>query len=238
MHVSNRLDKELYLRGFVKSRTVAAELIADGKVNVNGEVCVKASRLVLIDDVVEVHGEQLRYVSRGGLKLEHALNTFGIDLTGKICLDVGASTGGFTDCMLQHGASLVYAVDVGTNQLDSVLRDDGRVVSMERCDIRTAEISEEVEVCAVDVSFISLKLILPYIRSEAVVLVKPQFELGKKHKGVITDMKLQNKIVNDVREFAESIGFRIKDVIESPILGGSGNREFLMYVNWRDKVEK
>jgi 23S rRNA (cytidine1920-2'-O)/16S rRNA (cytidine1409-2'-O)-methyltransferase len=220
----NRLDKELHTRGLVKSRTAAADLITDGKVAINGVVCVKSSREVSDGDLIEIVGELPKYVSRGGLKLEHALDTFGIDLTGKICLDVGASTGGFTDCMLQRGASRVYAVDVGTNQLAPILRDDNRVVSIERCDIRGTTIIPFVNFTAVDVSFISLKLVLPYLCGETVALIKPQFEYGIKHKGVITDNKVQDNIVDDITK-----SFNAKGVIESPILGKGGNKEFLMW---------
>ena len=219
-----RLDKELHLMSLVKSRTAAADLIAEGKVTVNGVICNKPSHLVGENDTVEIVGEMLKYVSRGGLKLQHALDVFGIDLTGKVCLDVGASTGGFTDCMLQSGAVKVYAVDVGSNQLDDKLKQDSRVVSMENCDIRNMEIPK-VDFTAVDVSFISLKLILPVLSGEIISLIKPQFELGKKHKGVITDSKLQDKIVKDITQFANA-----KNVIESPIIGKSGNKEFLMLI--------
>ncbi|MCL2754132.1 MAG: TlyA family RNA methyltransferase [Oscillospiraceae bacterium] len=222
-----RLDKELHGRGLAKSRSVAAELIAGGKVLVGGEVCTKAATLVSESDRLEVT-EQPRYVSRGGYKLEHGLAAFGVDLRGKVCLDVGASTGGFTDCMLQHGASRVYAVDVGRGQLEESLKGDERVISLEQCDIRGFELPEKPEFTAVDVSFISVKLILPYIKSrEAVVLIKPQFELGRKHKGVITDRKLAGKIAEEVAAFA---GAGATKVIESPVIGGSGNREFLMYL--------
>jgi len=237
----NRLDKELHTRGLAKSRTLAAGLIADNLVSVNGVICNKQSNLVNPGDVIEITGDvslsqRLRYVSRGGLKLQHAIDSFGIDLTGKVCLDVGASTGGFTDCMLQHGASRVYAVDTGTGQLDCALLNDSRVISMEKCDIRKAVIPEKVNFTAVDVSFISLKLILPEIGrfgcDSAVLLIKPQFEFGKKHKGVITDRKIQDKIAADIAGFAESLGYCVKQLIDSPLLGGDGNREFLMLANW------
>jgi len=219
-----RLDKELHSRGLAKSRSAAAQLICGGKVRVNGEVCEKSSALICESDFLEV-AEQPRYVSRGGYKLEHALNAFNIDLRGKICLDVGASTGGFTDCMLQHGAAKVYAVDVGTSQLDESLRADARVISLEKHDIRTLELPEKTDFTSVDVSFISLKLILPHIASHAVVLIKPQFELGRKHKGVIADAKLARKIAEEVAAFAGS-----STLIDSPILGKNGNHEFLMEI--------
>jgi 23S rRNA (cytidine1920-2'-O)/16S rRNA (cytidine1409-2'-O)-methyltransferase len=227
----NRLDKELHIRGLTKSRTASSDLILEGKVTVNGKVSVKPSQPIGEDDKLEIIGEQLRYVSRGGLKLEHALSSFEIDLTGKVCLDVGASTGGFTDCMLFHGASRVYAVDVGSNQLHSKLKQDERVISMEQCDIREAllesRLPEKIDFIGVDVSFISVKLVLPVLpeSSDVVALIKPQFEVMKRHKGVITDKKLQDKTVKDIVEFSGG-----KKVIESPILGKSGNREFLMLI--------
>ncbi|MCL2633905.1 MAG: TlyA family RNA methyltransferase [Oscillospiraceae bacterium] len=236
----NRLDKELHLRGLVKSRTAAAELIENGAVSVNGTICRKPSHSVEPYDIISIVGEQPRYVSRGGLKLEHALNEFAINLTGLVCLDVGASTGGFTDCMLQHGAKRVYAVDVGTNQFDADLRNDDRVILMEQYDIRNAKLfekSEKIDFTAVDVSFISLKHILPtFVGANCVrpqniiVLIKPQFELGKKHKGVITDKKIQQGVVDDIRMFAQSLGFTVIGTTVSPIHGGSGNKEFLMYI--------
>ncbi|MCL1788803.1 MAG: TlyA family RNA methyltransferase [Oscillospiraceae bacterium] len=234
-----RLDKELHNRNLAKSRTAAAELIANHVIRVNGEICARISRIVTADDVIEICGDApdtLRYVSRAGLKLEHALRTFGLDLPKKICLDVGASTGGFTDCMIQHGASRVYAVDVGTNQLVDSLKQDERVVSMEQCDIRNAEIPEDVDFIAVDVSFISAKLILPELRkfvktkADAVVLIKPQFELGKRHKGVITNKKTQTQITDDMMKFAEDNAFHVKGLCDSPVIGKSGNREFLMWM--------
>jgi 23S rRNA (cytidine1920-2'-O)/16S rRNA (cytidine1409-2'-O)-methyltransferase len=226
-----RLDKQLHLQGFAKSRTQAAELIKNNSVTVNGTLCSRCSLMVSQGDVIAVVADKQRYVSRGGIKLEYALDCFGFDLTGLVCLDAGASTGGFTDCMLQHSARKVYAVDVGTSQLDPVLRGDKRVISIENCDIRDFVPPERIDFVSVDVSFISLKLILAYIKTNAVVLIKPQFELGKKHslkKGVITDTKLQDSIVRDITEFARNLGFMVKDVVESPIKGGSGNREFLM----------
>ena len=263
----NRLDKELHTRGLAKSRTSAAELVSQKKVAVNGVICTLVSRKVNVEDIIEVVGELPRYVSRGGLKLEYAIEQFEIDLTGKVCLDVGASTGGFTDCMLQKGASRVYAVDVGTAQLASVLSEDERVISIENCDIRTAELPEKVGFAAVDVSFISAKLILPelkrfifsranavganrndlapeqilkatdaYSRANAVILLlKPQFELGKRHKGVVSDPRVQARVVSDMVAFAEEIGFEVGGIVESPILGKSGNREFLIKLGVKPK---
>lgn len=234
-----RLDKELHSRSLAKSRTAACDLITDGKVTVNGEKCVKPSTLVGEEDIIAVVGERPRYVSRGGIKLEHALKTFDVDLSGKVCLDVGASTGGFTDCMLRHGAKKVYAVDVGTSQLSTELSDlvnSGRIISLENCDIRSFVPPEKTDFTAVDVSFISLRIILPYLKSlknmsvngEIITLIKPQFELGKSHKGVITDRKTADKIADEIKTFAEKSGFSVTGFTESPVTGKSGNREFLM----------
>ncbi|MDR0197113.1 MAG: TlyA family RNA methyltransferase [Oscillospiraceae bacterium] len=236
----NRLDKFLAERSLAKSRSAAAELIANNSVAVNGVICKKPSRCVGENDIIEIVGERPRYVSRGGLKLRHALEAFGIDLNGLICLDVGASTGGFTDCMLQEGAKRVYAVDVGTGQLDSSLRADERVVSLERLDIRKADrsvIPAEIDFAAVDVSFISLKLVLPELkrflknRGSAAVLIKPQFELGKKRKNAV-DKAQREKIAADTAAFSKTLGFAVSGVIDSPVPGGSGNREFLMRVDF------
>jgi 23S rRNA (cytidine1920-2'-O)/16S rRNA (cytidine1409-2'-O)-methyltransferase len=239
VYYMTRLDKELHSRGLTKSRSVAADLIAEGKVLVNGILCEKSAHLVFAEDSLEIT-QSPKYVSRGGLKLEHALRTFGVELSGKVCLDVGASTGGFTDCMLQEGASRVYAIDVGTNQLDESLRGDRRVISTERCDIRGAIIPPEVAFTAIDVSFISVKLILPELRKfmrpegEAVVLVKPQFECGIRHKGVITEEKVRKRILDEVRIFTEGLGLDVGGIIKSPILGKGGNQEFLMWVKHED----
>ncbi|MCL1902934.1 MAG: TlyA family RNA methyltransferase [Oscillospiraceae bacterium] len=235
----NRLDKELYRRNLAKSRTTAAELITNNAVTVNGSLCNKVSQAVNEDDIIEISDkviDTLRYVSRAGLKLEQAVLHYNLDLNGKICLDIGASTGGFTDCMLKYGARRVFAVDVGTSQLADSLRRDPRVVSVEQCDIREFIAPVKAEFIAVDVSFISVKLILPKLKeladngADAVVLVKPQFELGRRHKGVITESKVRNKIVDEVATFAKSSGLLVKGLCESSVVGKSGNREYLMWL--------
>lgn len=227
-------------RGLVKSRTLAQNLIKEGNVHINGRICTKASEVVEDSDDIEITGEMPKYVSRGGLKLEKAVSLWEIDLEGAVCLDVGASTGGFTDCMLQKGAKRVYAVDVGTSQLDPKLKDDSRVISLEQTDIRKAEIPEKADFISIDVSFISLKLILPYIKSlwsekgRCVALIKPQFEAGKKYlgkNGVIRDKKLQQSIVEDIKQFCITSGFTVIGTTESAITGGDGNREFLIYLS-------
>ncbi len=231
-----RLDIYLAENNLCKSRTAARELIKSGGVSLNGSVCTKPSQEVSPDDEAEITGERLRYAGRGGLKLEAALERFGLDIAGMECIDIGASTGGFTDCMLQHGAARVYAVDVGTDQLADFLRADSRVVSMERTDIRTAELPQ-ADFIGADVSFISLKLILPHIfrllkpGGRAAALIKPQFEAGRSHlnkKGIVRDEKVRLKIRDELAEFAEGCGFEVLGTSQSPISGGDGNIEYLM----------
>ena len=237
-----RLDVYLSEKNLTKSRAAAAALIKAGAVSVNGKIVEKSAFEVGENDDVKIVGETLKYVGRGGLKLEKALEIGKIDLSGKTCLDIGASTGGFTDCMLQNGAKTVYAVDVGTNQLDEKLRKDARVVSLENTDIRDFFLNSDVDFIGADVSFISLKLVLPHIfrllkkDGKAVVLVKPQFEAGSSSvgrkalskKGVVTDEKARLKIVAEVKNFAEKCGFAVLLTEKSPITGGSGNVEYLM----------
>ncbi len=239
-----RLDVYLTEKGLCKSRTAAQSLIKSSGVSVNGKPCVKPSFEVADGDKVEITGEQLRYVGRGGLKLEGALKVFSLDMSGMVCLDIGSSTGGFTDCMLQNGAKKVYAVDVGTDQLDEKLRADSRVVVMEQTDIRTAQLSETVDFVGTDVSFISLKQILPHIDrllkkgGRAVVLIKPQFEAGRaalNKKGIVKDEKVRRKVVEDITEFALQCGFSVIGTADSPICGGDGNTEYLMCI---EKVAK
>lgn len=225
-----------------KSRNVAQQLIKDGIVFVNGKSITKAAFGVEETDIIEIKGELPKYVGRGGIKLEKAIDCFNIRLNGLVCVDVGASTGGFTDCMLQNGAGIVYAVDVGSNQLDEKLRNDSRVISLENTDIRKIEgkIPEKADFITADVSFISLKTVLPDIKNlikdggTAVTLIKPQFEVGRSglgKRGVVKNPSLREKSVNDVREFAEALGFRCEGLIESPIAGGDGNIEYLMYLS-------
>lgn len=232
-----RLDTYLAENNLCKSRTAAQSLIRSGGVSVNGKSCSKPSAEVGEGDTVEVTGEQLRYVGRGGLKLEAALERFGLDITGAECVDIGSSTGGFTDCMLQHGAAKVWAVDVGRDQLDGKLRSDPRVVSMEQTDIRDAELTQ-VDFIGTDVSFISLRLILPHIfrllksGGRAVALIKPQFEAGRSNlskKGIVRDEKVRLKVRDEIAAFAEECGLTVVGTEVSPITGGDGNTEYLMY---------
>jgi len=234
-----RLDQLLVERGLADSRERAKALILAGKVTVDGRRVDKAGQAVPADAAVEVV-EPLRYVSRGGYKLERALDHFRIDVRGKVCLDVGASTGGFTDCLLQRGAARVHAVDTGAGQIAWKLRTDPRVVLHERLNARYLkfeDIGERVDLAVIDVSFISATLIVPAIApllaegGEMVILVKPQFEVGRSQVGkggIVRDPKLHEAACAKVREAVEALGFRA-EVIESPILGAEGNREFLLY---------
>ncbi len=229
--------------GLAASRERAKEVINEGRVKVNGKTASKASFQAEETDDIAVEGETLKYVSRGGLKLEKAIADFNIDLTGKTCMDIGASTGGFTDCMLQNGAAKVYAVDVGTDQLVEALKNDERVISMEHTNIRyiTKENvgNEAMDFISVDVSFISLTKVLPVVwemlkeGGEAVCLIKPQFEAGKQalsKKGVVTDPKIREKVVKDIELFSESTGFKVLGTILSPVKGGEGNTEYLIHL--------
>lgn len=237
-----RLDLYIGEKGLARSREQAKELIKSGKAIVDGKVISKPSFDVTEANSVEISGDTLKYVGRGGLKLEKAISEFGIDLDGKVCIDIGASTGGFTDCMLQNGAALVYAVDVGHGQLDEKLINDSRVISMEGSDIRklTADsFKNKPDLISADVSFISLRLILPKISEflpesgEAVVLIKPQFEAGRSavgKNGIVKDRKAHIRVLEEITSFCPSAGLSVQKIVPSPIAGGSGNREYLAYL--------
>ena len=234
-----RLDRYLFDNGYFESREKAQAAIMAGIVYVNGMKASKAGDTVKPDCTVEVKGG-MEFVSRGGYKLKKAMSAFPIGLHGKTCMDIGASTGGFTDCMLQNGAVKVYSVDVGTDQLDEKLRNDPRVVSMEKTDIRNCVGAlPAVDFIGIDVSFISLKLVLPSAYAllkdggECVALIKPQFEAGKSHlskHGIVRDSKVHKKVCDDISEFASTLGFERGEVISSPITGGDGNTEYLIYL--------
>lgn len=243
-----RLDKLLVERGLVASRERAQALILAGNVLVNEQKLDKAGAQVATDATIRLIGEDLKYVSRGGLKLERALKHWQIDVTGKVCLDVGASTGGFTDCLLQHGAGRLIAVDTGYGQMDFKLRQDSRVRLLEKTNARyvTEEmIGEKVSLIVIDVAFISATLVLPPVVNaalpgpvderrgrEVIVLVKPQFEAGREFigkGGIVRDEAAQLASVEKVRRTLLDLGCNRTDVIESPILGAEGNREFLLY---------
>ncbi len=240
-----RLDLLLVERGLAGSRQSAQALILAGAVRVNGQPAAKAGRPASASDVIEVR-DAARFVGRGGEKLEHAMSFFRIEVRGLVCLDVGASTGGFTDCLLQRGALRVIAVDVGRGQMHWRLRRDPRVLLIERCNARNlkpGDLPEQPSFAAVDVSFISLSKILPALHSvlrtpaEIVTLIKPQFEAGREHicrGGVVRDEAVRSAVVAEARAFGETrLGWEWRGVCESPLLGPAGNVEFLAY--WRKR---
>ena len=229
-------------KGLVSSREKAQALIMIGGVKVNGQVMRKPGQKIREDALIEILQPPCPYVSRGGIKLEGAIKGFGINVEGKVCLDVGASTGGFTDCLLQHGAKRVYAVDVGWGQLHWKLRNDPRVICLEKKNIRylpKEEIPEEVDLVTIDTSFISLKLVIPAVlkflkeKAEILALIKPQFEVGKGEVGkggVVRDPEKHKRVIEEIRIFSQNLGLHPIGVIESPILGPKGNKEFFIYL--------
>ncbi len=238
-----RLDVRMTELGLAESRQKAQAIIMSGQVFVDGKRLDKCGAPVAEDAAIEVHGKTLPYVSRGGLKLEKAMKTFPLDLHGVTAMDCGASTGGFTDCMLQNGAAKVYAVDVGYGQLDWKLRNDSRVVNLERTNARyltRAEIPEPLEFVSVDVSFISLGLILPALRpllaeeAQMVCLVKPQFEAGREKvgkKGVVRDPKVHVEVLEQFLRHAEQSNLTVKGLTFSPVRGPEGNIEYLGWLS-------
>ena len=241
-----RLDVLLVKKGLASSREKAKAYIMAGQVYVDGQKEDKAGSMFAETVKVEVRGNTLPYVSRGGLKLEKAMNEFDVSLEGKVCMDVGASTGGFTDCMLQNGAKKVYAVDVGYGQFAWKLRQDERVVCMEKTNIRYVtpnDIDDELDFASVDVSFISLTKVLGPARAllkdggEMVCLIKPQFEAGREKvgkKGVVRDKSVHEEVVNNIISFALSNGFSVLDLEYSPIKGPEGNIEYLVHIKKTD----
>ena len=241
-----RLDVLLVNKGFSESREKAKRTIMAGIVYVNGEKEDKAGTTFDPEVEIEVRGNVLPYVSRGGLKLEKAIKEFGVSCEGKVCLDIGASTGGFTDCMLQNGAVKVFAIDVGHGQLDWKLRNDERVVCMEKTNIRYVkpeDLGELASLVSIDVSFISLQLVLPVVKTlikddcQVVCLIKPQFEAGRDQvgkKGVVRDKKVHVEVIEKTISFAYSIGFELKGLTFSPIKGPEGNIEYLAELMLRD----
>lgn len=236
-----RLDSELVSRGIARSRERAKEMIKSGSISVNGKSVNKVSAEVSGNDFIE-SSEQELYVGRGALKIEKATEVFGLDFSGKICLDIGASTGGFTDFMLKNGAVKVFAVDVGHGQLAQSLCNDSRVVNMEGTDIRkvTPEIlGDMVDFISADVSFISLKMILPVFQellkdgADAVVLIKPQFEAGKKFigkHGIVRDRKVHERVLSEIDSAIYKSGLTALEYTFSPVKGGSGNIEYLAHL--------
>ena len=245
-----RLDVYLTENGFAPSRSAAQAMIMAGDVYINNQKALKAGETVAGTENIEVRGKTAKYVSRGGLKLEKAMQVFPINLDGKVCMDIGASTGGFTDCMLQNGATKVYAIDVGYGQLAWKLRQDERVVNMERTNIRyldTDSLDPVPEFFSVDVSFISLKLVLPVAYSAikndgfAVCLIKPQFEAGRDKvgkKGVVREKSTHIEVIENTLAFTKEIGFSVQGLDFSPVRGPEGNIEYLMYIQKSDMPSK
>lgn len=236
-----RLDVYLSENGIVKSRELAKKLISSGSVEVNGKAAAKPSLNVSDTDEIVITGEMPKYVGRGGYKLEKALECFDIDLSGRVCIDIGASTGGFTDCMLQKEAGFVYAVDVGHDQLDGKLLSDSRVCSMEGVnikDVSAEDFPKKITFAAADVSFISLGKIMPKIaelldeNGSAVMLIKPQFECGKSDigkNGIVRSPKVHIRVMKEVSAACSACGLGVMGMDHSPIQGGDGNIEYLMY---------
>ncbi|PJH76228.1 MAG: TlyA family rRNA (cytidine-2'-O)-methyltransferase [Anaerolineae bacterium CG_4_9_14_0_8_um_filter_58_9] len=259
-----RLDTLLVEKGLAESRTKAQALIMAGQVRVDGQVVIKPATSVAAEAGITVDSGP-KYVSRGGEKLEAALDAFGVDVTGRVCADVGSSTGGFTDCLRQRGAARVYAMDVGKGLLHWKLHTDPRVVVMEETNARYVEkLPEAVELVTIDASFISLKILLLVVKNwlrpsppsplpklgeggggrgvggEVIALIKPQFEAGRKesarNKGVIRDPGVHKAVLTDVLTFAQSEGFAVRGLIRSPLLGPKGNVEFLAWLKFREKT--
>lgn len=237
-----RLDVLVFEKGLTSSRQRASALIMTGNILVNNQLVDKPGSMVPFDAEITNKGADLPFVSRGGFKIEKAIQSLDLDVTGMLCLDVGASTGGFTDCLLQHGATRVYAIDVGYGQLDWKLRQDPRVVVIERTNIRYATeelLPEQFDLISIDVSFISLKIVIPAIKKflkkngKVLALIKPQFEVGKNQVGkggVVKNPELHQSVIKELSDFFSSTGFKVGPVITSPILGPKGNTEFIIYL--------
>ena len=246
--MKERLDVLLVKRNLAASREKAKAIIMSGNVFVEGAREDKAGTMFPEDVAIEVKGSTLKYVSRGGLKLEKALRDFGVDPTGYVCSDSGASTGGFTDCLLQQGASKVFAIDVGYGQLDWKIRSDPRVVVMERTNVRYVtpeDLGEPLDLSVIDVSFISLRIVLPVIKTflkptgQVLCLIKPQFEAGKekvgKGKGVVRDPEIHKEVLDNFVSLTQEIGFTILGLTFSPVKGPEGNIEFLAHLTLDDR---
>lgn len=246
--LKERLDLLLVKKGFFQSREKAKRSIMAGIVFVDGQRSDKAGNMIDIDAEIEVKGSSCPYVSRGGLKLEKSIKDFKLRLQNKICMDIGASTGGFTDCMLQNGARKVYSIDVGYGQLDWKLRRNERVINIEKCNVRYLDfdlIKEPIDFISIDVSFISLRLVFPVVvkllskEGEMVCLIKPQFEAGRSQvgkKGIVKDMEIHKEVIQKVIEYAKYNGLHPYDISYSPITGAKGNIEFLLYVGKKENL--
>lgn len=240
-----RLDQLVYDKGYADSREKAKAIVMSGNVYIKGQKADKPGLQVLPETEIEVRIKELPFVSRGGYKLDKALKVFPVDPANKICIDCGASSGGFTDVLLQHGAKKVYAVDVGYGQLAWKLRNDERVVNLERTNLRYVtdeQIPEKPDIAVCDVSFISLKLVMPSVAkllredADIVCLIKPQFEAGREQvgkKGVVRDRKVHEAVINDILSFMPTIGFYVMGLDYSPIRGPEGNIEYLLYMKNR-----
>ena len=238
-----RLDVLVFEKKLAQSRQRCQALILSGRVMVNQQPVDKPGTLVSVDAHISLKGTDIPYVSRGGLKLEHAINEFNINVSNHICMDVGASTGGFTDCLLQQGAKHVFAIDVGYGQLAWNIRNDARVTIFERTNIRhlpTDALPCPVDTVTIDVSFISLKIVvpavLPFMNKHAgiIALIKPQFEVGKGNVGkggIVRETALQEQVREELSDFFKSLSFRIIGITPSPILGAKGNKEFLIFMH-------
>jgi 23S rRNA (cytidine1920-2'-O)/16S rRNA (cytidine1409-2'-O)-methyltransferase len=236
-----RLDILLIEKKLIDSRNMAQRMIMAGDIRVNGEMVIKPSQLVSEESQIDIK-QAPPFVSRGGEKLEAALNAFGMtNLNGSVCADVGASTGGFTDCLLKHGAIRVYAIDVGHGELHWKLRNDPRVISLEKTNARyMIALKEYVDLVTIDASFISLKTLMPVVKNwlketgQIIALIKPQFEAGRsetaKGGGVIRDTEVHRKVLSDVLTYAKNLGFKVSGLIQSPLLGPKGNKEFLVHL--------
>jgi 23S rRNA (cytidine1920-2'-O)/16S rRNA (cytidine1409-2'-O)-methyltransferase len=244
-----RLDIKIVECGIAKSRERAKSLIMAGRITVNDKIKDKPGILVSDDDSITLKGKDIPFVSRGGIKLESALKSFNIDINGLVCLDVGASTGGFTDCLLKHGAKQVIAVDVGYGQMAWSLRKDPRVVTIERANIRYLPyeaVSMPVDLVTIDVSFISLKIVVPAVlkflkaNGSIIALIKPQFEVGKGKVGkggVVRESLMHDEVIKNLSAFFVETGLKIEGVIPSPVYGPKGNKEFLMYLKFPEVRE-
>ena len=246
--MSNRIDVEMVNKGLVESREKAKALIMAGIVYADNQKILKAGDKIKETANIEIRGQKLPFVSRGGLKLDKAIKVFALDMHDLVCMDIGASTGGFTDCMLQNGAKKVYAVDVGYGQLAWKLRSDDRVVNMERTNIRYIDfelIEDVIDFISIDVAFISLKLVLPVAfellknGGSIVALVKPQFEAGREEvgkKGVVRDAKIHKKVIDEIINFSLHSGFCVDALDFSPIKGPEGNIEFLLKLSKSENI--
>lgn len=250
--MKKRADVVLFEQGLVDSREKAKRIIMEGSVFIGSQRIDKPGEKVEVDAIIDIKRNPIKYVSRGGLKLEKAIELFDLNLNNKTSMDIGASTGGFTDCMIMNGVDKVYAVDVGYGQLDWKLRNNPKVIVMERTNIRYVEpekIGEKIDFVSIDVSFISLSLVLPVAKNllsedgEIIALVKPQFEAGKDKvgkKGIIKDEKIHFEVIEEVINFCIKIGLGVEGLTFSPITGATGNIEFLLYLknNGINKIDE